>query len=310
MDKKKIKLDDDTEEFNLECSDLLNQAESDLLSLEKSTTFYKTYSAIFRVFHSLKGGAGMFGMQELNQHMHQLENDFTLCGARKVITSDEVSYFLKGVDAAKKILKGESVSFNFDNFTQKKVEAKIIPVLKSKQDGQVMIIDDEPEILEILVDILSKSNLEIITFTSPELAMKDFKKINPDVVLTDMKMPQVTGYDILQFIKKNNPDIPVIYISAHLEKNNLLKSISLGLFGAIEKPFKENEVLSITLSALKISKMLKLLGRSINLMLYQFADLEDFMKQNGRLHQAKLIKNELETLINYRNDIRTFKKAS
>ena len=55
-------------EFKNEALELLDEAEQSLLSLEKGGDFSKTYAAVFRVFHSLKGGAGMLGLQELQSH--------------------------------------------------------------------------------------------------------------------------------------------------------------------------------------------------------------------------------------------------
>ncbi|MDH4467651.1 MAG: response regulator [Bacteriovoracaceae bacterium] len=320
--KKLDAIEEDVKEFMLECTELLNQAEVDLLNLDRGGVFEKSYSSIFRVFHSLKGGAGMFGLSEMNQHMHHLENDLTKCGAKKSITHLEISYFLKGVDAAKKILFGDNPKFNFDDFNSKietpEVELKNITPLNKfishthheESHGKIMIIDDEIEITEILKEILISAKFDVFSYTSAILALKDFKAIKPDMVITDMKMPEMSGLDVLKKVKELDIEMPVIYISGHLDKKTLLDSISIGIYAAIEKPYKEAEVISTAVAALKISKMFKLVGRSINLMLYQFAELEDFMKQKGQHHQAKLIKSELESLISYRKSIRDYKKAS
>jgi FixJ family two-component response regulator/HPt (histidine-containing phosphotransfer) domain-containing protein len=310
-------LENDVKEFILECTELLDQAETDLLSLDSGSgvAFEKAYSSIFRVFHSLKGGAGMFGLEDMAKHMHHLENDLTICGAKKSASQHEISYFLKGVDAAKKILSSQSTPFNYDEFSQKTAAPRLTTVKIVEQNlqelvGKAIIIDDESEITEILKDILQSSHIEVFTFTDPILALLELKKIKPDIVLTDMKMPQMTGLDVLKRVKEVDSDIPVIFISGHLDKKTLINSISLGLYAALEKPFKEAEVISTATAAIKLSKMFKMLGRSIHLMLYQFADLEDFMKQKGQAHQAKLIKSELESLINCRKSIRDYKKAS
>jgi FixJ family two-component response regulator len=325
MSSKKIDLiESDAKEFMQECSELLDQAETDLLSMDQNSNFDKKYAAIFRVFHSLKGGAGMFGFQALNQHMHHLENDLTNCGLKKSMNSGEISYFLKGIDAAKKILAGQNVTFSYNNLTEeaplkaKEIEPEVkqitprspISIQNLNVLGKIILIDDEPEILEILSDILTPLNFHVEAFNSPEKAIEHFKNKRADVVITDMKMPKMTGIDVLKNIKAIDPDTPVIYISGHLDKKTLIDSIALGVYSALEKPFKEAQIISTTLAALNTSKMFKLLGRSIHLMLYQFADLEDFLKTKGKIHQAQAIKFELENLINYRKSIRELKKAA
>lgn len=326
-------LDDDAKEFILECSELLDSAESDLLSLDHGGTFDKAYASVFRVFHSLKGGAGMFGLKDLNHHMHQLENQLTQCGQRKNMTPHEVSFFLSGIDGAKKLLTGEFISFDYNQFNNKPkvdeqsvepiapatptVEVKnVVSIVANREepkrmyDGQVMIIDDEQEILDIIKDMLQDSNINAHCYTNPHLAIEEFKTIAPDIILTDMKMPQMSGLEVLKKIKALDPDTPVLYLSANLDKKTLIESINLGIYAALEKPFKESHVISTITSAIKISKMFKLIGKSIHLMLYQFADLEDFMISKGQNHQIKLIKNELQMLIDYRKSIREEKKAS
>ena len=66
--------EEDIAEFRAESADLLDQAESALLKLDQGGEFKSHYEAVFRVFHSLKGGSGMLDLKEMQSHMHKLEN--------------------------------------------------------------------------------------------------------------------------------------------------------------------------------------------------------------------------------------------
>lgn len=321
-------LDDDAKEFLLECQELLDTAETDLLSLDQKGNFDQVYASVFRVFHSLKGGAGMFGLKDLNHHMHLLENQLTQCGQKKIMSSYEISFFLKGIDVAKKLIQGEKVHFNYEEFNQKEILQSPVSLQKPKNEktiveettavvkelknyvGSAIIIDDENEILDILKDTLEGAHFKVSTFTNPFEAINSFKSVNPDIVLTDMKMPEMSGLDVLKNVKKIDHEIPVIFVSGFLDTKTLIDSINCGVHGAIEKPFKESNIITLSTSALKISKMHKLLARSVHLMLYQFADLEDLMKSKGQTHQIALLKNELKRLLDFQKSIKEEKKAS
>lgn len=336
-----IELNDELKEFFQESTELLDSAETNLLKLDKSGDFNSIYAAVFRVFHSLKGGAGMFGLAQLNHHMHSVENILTQLGARKCMTAAEVTFFLNSIDAARKIMDGETVEFNYEIDSASKPETPPVEKTEPKKEtltsvsnekkyasdpitpnsastqkthpvwiGLAYIIDDEIEVLEILQEMLNSASIETKIFSNPIEAIELIKKNPPDLVITDMKMPQLSGLDILDQTKKIDSELPVIYISAYLDKKILIDSINMGVHAAFEKPFKENNVIPACISAIKLSKMSKYFNQSINLMLYQFADLEDFMKSKGQNNQAKTLKTELNNLIEFRKKIRSLKKAS
>lgn len=80
-------------EFKCDCIEMLDESEK--IFLKGSDSFsQEQYNTIFRCFHSLKGGAGMFGFQKIQSHMHKLEADFLNYKDNKLISSEAVSSFL------------------------------------------------------------------------------------------------------------------------------------------------------------------------------------------------------------------------
>jgi chemotaxis protein histidine kinase CheA len=100
-------------EFKVEAEELLEQSEKSLLSLERNESFGENYNSVFRVFHSLKGAAGMLDLKVLQEHMHKTETLFQSYKTVGALTKRESDFFLKAVDAAREILNGTNVVFDY-----------------------------------------------------------------------------------------------------------------------------------------------------------------------------------------------------
>lgn len=318
--------DDDIKEFQIEAADLLDQAEDALLQLDKGEEFKPHYDAVFRVFHSLKGGAGMLGLSDLQAHMHKLENKMTETKARNVVSKPEVTFFLSGVDCARKLLAGEVVSFSYNIAEESDTAAtkesknesanaptansaeKIVTEADSEDISLVYIVDDEPDTVNILKEMLSKAGMRSEGFSNANELLEKINKKKPDVVVTDYKMPNITGMDLLREIRKADNDLPVIFISGFLSVSILAEAIQNGLFATIEKPFRSADVISHCKNAAKQYQLLRALNRTINLLIYQFTDLDDFLKSQGKEEIRETIKAEIDSLIDYRKKLRQLNK--
>jgi len=312
--------DEDIAEFRTEAVDLLDLAEEGLLQLDRGGDFKVNYDAVFRVFHSLKGGGGMLGLNELQAHMHKLENKLSESKARGVITKTEISFFLRGVDSTRKILAGEPVIFEYElveaptesstgssakkSTHHKPTLATSNTVTEPHDQLTAYLVDDEPEIAEGLRTILSEAGMNVVSFTEAEQLLTAVKKAKPDVVITDYKMPNVTGLDVLKQVKELDSDLPVIFLSGYLSKDVLMEGIKNGLFATIEKPFRDADVIAHCLNAGRQYRLYRALNRTMNLLIYQFSDLDDFLKSQGKEQIRETLKNEIDALIKYRRTLR------
>lgn len=313
---------EEIQEFIAEATDLLDSAETDLLALDKGGNFKSHYDSVFRVFHSLKGGAGMLGLSDLQSHMHKVETILSGCKKVDAISKSEISLFLRSVDAARKLLAGQKISFDYSTeptanttpsspapaaSTSSPTVQKPAPLKAPSKEKKCLayIVDDEPDILDILQTILESASFEVRAFSDPRELIQEVSKKSPDVVFTDMKMPILSGLEVLKGVKALDPDCPVIFLSGYLTKDILIEALSAGIHAAIEKPFQENTVVNYALSATKQSRTLKLLNRTINLIMYQFTDLEKFLTTSGKEDIRNTIRNELNTLITQRRELRS-----
>ena len=104
--------------------------------------------------------------------------------------------------------------------------------------SKILVIDDDTTILDNIKYVLEQDNNEVITFSSSEEGLDYFKKncSSIDVVLTDMKMPKVSGIEVLREIKKLMPEMGVIMLAEHGDFENAIQAMKDGAFEYLRKP--------------------------------------------------------------------------
>lgn len=121
----------------------------------------------------------------------------------------------------------------------------------------ILVVDDTPQNLHLLVDILSRYNYKVRPVPNGKLALSAAEISPPDLIMLDIMMPGLDGYQVCQQLKKNpkTKDIPVIFISANSESVDKVKAFSLGGADYITKPFQMHEVLIRIQNQLAISSL-------------------------------------------------------
>ncbi len=109
----------------------------------------------------------------------------------------------------------------------------------------VLVVDDEKNYLVVLEALLAPEGYEVITADNPEKALQLIKESDLDLVITDMKMPGISGLTILEEAKKINPDIPIIIMTAFGSIEMAVEAMKRHAYDYVEKPFK-NEALKLT----------------------------------------------------------------
>lgn len=126
-------------------------------------------------------------------------------------------------------------------------------------DMKVLIVDDTPQNIDIIGHILKQGGLNISIAPNAEIARKIIAKNKPDLILLDIMMPGMDGYELCEKLKgdPDTADIPIIFVTAMAETENLVKGFQLGGVDYIVKPFKEVEVLARVKTHLSLKKLLK-----------------------------------------------------
>ncbi len=115
----------------------------------------------------------------------------------------------------------------------------------SQYQPNILIIDDESGILETLSILLKNSGFEVETAQGGKAGLEALKSSMPDIVLTDIRMPQVTGIDILDAARDLDPEMPVILMTAQATLQSAVQAVNQGGFYYIQKPFANDDLLAI-----------------------------------------------------------------
>ena len=108
----------------------------------------------------------------------------------------------------------------------------------------ILIVDDEKNYLTILSALLEDEGFEVLTAPGGSEALEIHKSSDLDLILTDMKMPKMDGIELLENIKENDPDLPVIMMTAHGTVDKAVEAMQKGAYTYVLKPF-DNERLII-----------------------------------------------------------------
>ncbi|MBK1986576.1 diguanylate cyclase [Sphaerospermopsis aphanizomenoides BCCUSP55] len=132
--------------------------------------------------------------------------------------------------------------------------------------GNILLVDDIPENLQLLSDLLIKLGYTVRSVTSGRMALKTVKVKRPDVILLDIKMPEMDGYQVCQALKIDEDlrNIPVIFISALDDVFDKVKAFESGGIDYITKPFQIEEVVARLENQLTIQRQQLLLQKEIN----------------------------------------------
>ncbi len=118
----------------------------------------------------------------------------------------------------------------------------------------ILIIDDEKNYLLVLDALLNDAGYRVTALNDPETALAFLDDSEVDVLITDMKMPRITGREVLERSKKNQPHIPVLIMTAFGTIEAAVDVMKIGAFDYITKPFANDELLLSVQNAAELSR--------------------------------------------------------
>ncbi|MBD2552282.1 response regulator [Limnothrix sp. FACHB-708] len=155
---------------------------------------------------------------------------------------------------------------------------------------KILVVDDTPANLEVVTETLSLAGYATSTAISGERALKRLQTYIPDLILLDVQMPGMDGFETCQQLKANpvTAHIPVIFMTALTDIDSKVKGFSLGAVDYITKPFQEAELLARVNTHLQLSSLTKQLERRVE---ERTAELQLTLDQLSR-SQLQLIQAE------------------
>ncbi|MCY6372779.1 response regulator transcription factor [Clostridium ganghwense] len=108
---------------------------------------------------------------------------------------------------------------------------------------KILVVDDEKSILSLIRMNLKLEGYEVVTSLTGKDGVQKFKSENPDLVILDLMLPDMSGYEVIQQLQEINNDIPVIMLTAKSQINDKLLGLQLGADDYMTKPFNSAELM-------------------------------------------------------------------
>jgi excisionase family DNA binding protein len=115
----------------------------------------------------------------------------------------------------------------------------------SLTNGTILIVDDDPMIIELLTEMIGNQGYTVVSAESGELALEQIRKQHFDLIFLDLILHGLTGVDLLKVIKGEDKDAVVVIVTGFADEPLALEAMSLGPLLLIRKPFKEKDILEV-----------------------------------------------------------------
>ena len=119
----------------------------------------------------------------------------------------------------------------------------------------ILLVDDDAGLRRVIQFKLKQRNFEVTVAENGLQALDEIQKTHFDLVLTDMKMPEMNGIELLEHIKQIKPNLEVILITAHADISHAVKAMKLGAFDYLPKPFDDDQLFITIEKALKFKNL-------------------------------------------------------
>ncbi len=127
-----------------------------------------------------------------------------------------------------------------------------VPSRGADRSARVLIVDDEPDLIELVSMTLSRMNLTAVGAADIAQARQYLSSKQFDLCLTDMKLPDGDGLDLVEWIQQHQPEVPVAVITAHGNVELAVRALKLGAFDFVSKPLDLAVLRKLVSSALKL----------------------------------------------------------
>ena len=149
---------------------------------------------------------------------------------------------------------------------------------KDFRDARIFLVDDTQANLNLLQALLEPEGYLVSVAPNGEFALRIVGRVNPDLILLDVQMPGIDGFEVCRRLKEDprTRDIPVIFITAEDTTESLVNGFEVGGVDYIKKPFQEREVLARVQTHLEMDRLKReLVSRN-----------DELLQANRQIHQA------------------------
>lgn len=103
---------------------------------------------------------------------------------------------------------------------------------------KILLVEDDSTLSFIVKDALTREGFEVICAPNGEAGLKIFNEANPDIIVADVMMPRMDGFEMVRIIRLTSPSVPVLFLTARTALDDVVKGFELGANDYIRKPFQ------------------------------------------------------------------------
>ena len=175
-------------------------------------------------------------------------------------------------------------------------------MLNSSSKYHILIVDDMPENIQVLSAILYRENINISIAQNGKEAMAIVARRQPDLILLDIMMPEIDGYEVCVCLKQHadTKDIPIIFLTGRAEPEDVIKGFEVGAVDSITKPFHQTELLSRVFTHLELKRARDIITAQNQQLAEQNKTLQELNATKDKFFSiiAHDLRNPFNTLIN------------
>jgi len=169
--------------------------------------------------------------------------------------------------------------------------------------SNVLIVDDIAENIQVLGNILDEHDIEFSYATSGKEALEAVAFNKPDLLLLDINMPEMSGFEVCEELKKDpeTKGIPIIFLTARTEQEDIVKGLTIGAVDYVTKPFNPKELLSRVNTHLELSNSRKIINTQNEQLRKTNADLKEVIKTKDKFFSiiAHDLRSPFNTLLGF-----------
>jgi len=113
----------------------------------------------------------------------------------------------------------------------------------NKVPQKILVVDDEPKIVEVVKSYLENRGFAVVAAYSGQEALAKFETENPSLVILDLMLPDITGEEICQALRKKSR-VPIIMLTAKVEEEDILRGLNIGADDYVTKPFSPRQLVA------------------------------------------------------------------
>jgi signal transduction histidine kinase len=149
------------------------------------------------------------------------------------------------------------------------------PALTPQAPARVLVVDDEASVVDVFQEFLTTQGYEIAVASSGEEALRRIPDLKPDIILTDLNLPGVSGLEVMRLAKKADPEACVVVVTGYASASTAIDALRQGAYDYVTKPFDLDDVLQIVERGIA-NRRLRMENRKL---------LEELREKNAMLSQ-------------------------